>query len=291
VITGYTVTSIPAGGIDANAGSTSLTHTITGLTNGTSYMFTVKATNSAGTSVASVSSNSVIPVEVVVIKQGDIIPSHFTTVWQGLNGLNHMNIIVASATLEDLPLSVGDEIAVFSGSACVGTAILTKSIVPTDNTSFLTILASQSDGSDNGFIENDTILFKVWDNTNKVEKLINGAVYRNDVATWKTSGRYIPGSTAMVELTSYKVYTQSIELLKGYNMISTYVSAPDPSASVVTKTLVDQGNLIKMQDETGNSFENWGDFGGWINQLGALEKTEGYKIQVANNCTLQVTGR
>lgn len=35
-ITGYTVTSTPAGGVDSNAGSTALIHTITGLTNGTS---------------------------------------------------------------------------------------------------------------------------------------------------------------------------------------------------------------------------------------------------------------
>jgi hypothetical protein len=34
-ITGYTVTSNPGGGVDANAGSPSLTHTITGLSNGT----------------------------------------------------------------------------------------------------------------------------------------------------------------------------------------------------------------------------------------------------------------
>ncbi len=59
-ITGYAVTSIPAGGNDANAGSTSLNHSITGLTNGTSYTFTVKATNTAGTSVASAASNSVV---------------------------------------------------------------------------------------------------------------------------------------------------------------------------------------------------------------------------------------
>ena len=60
-IKSYTVSSIPSGGVDSNAGSTLLNHSITGLTNGTSYTFTVKATNSVGTSVASMASNSVTP--------------------------------------------------------------------------------------------------------------------------------------------------------------------------------------------------------------------------------------
>ena len=291
-ITGYTVTSIPAGGVDTNAGSTSLTHSIGGLTNGTSYTFTVKAINSVGSSVASIASNSITPKTAdVITKQGDIIPSHFKTVWEGLNGLNHMNINVVSATLEDVPLSVDDEIAVFSGLKCVGTTKLTKSIVSSDNTTFLSILASQDDGSGNGFSDNDTIVFKIWDSKTQSELQVNGVVYRNDVSIWKTNGRYSPGATTVVEIASYSVITQSIELLKGYNMISTYVSVQNPNVSAVTKSLQDQGSLIKMQDETGNSFENWGDFGGWINQLGTMEETEGYKIQVANNCTLQVTGR
>ena len=57
-ITGYTVSG---GGTDSNAGSTSLTHTITGLTNGNSYTFTVTATNSIGTGSASAASGSVTP--------------------------------------------------------------------------------------------------------------------------------------------------------------------------------------------------------------------------------------
>lgn len=61
-ITGYTVTSSPS--VSAPAGCTntiSTSCTFTGLTNGTSYTFTVKATNSAGTSVASSSSSAIIP--------------------------------------------------------------------------------------------------------------------------------------------------------------------------------------------------------------------------------------
>ena len=60
-ILGYTVVSNPAGGTDSNAGTTGLTHVMTGLTNGTSYTFTVTATNSAGTGSASTASAGVTP--------------------------------------------------------------------------------------------------------------------------------------------------------------------------------------------------------------------------------------
>lgn len=60
-ITGYTVTSSPAGGTDTNSGTTGLTHSITGLTNGTAYTFTVTATNAIGTSSASSASSAITP--------------------------------------------------------------------------------------------------------------------------------------------------------------------------------------------------------------------------------------
>jgi hypothetical protein len=59
VITGYTVTSSP-GGLVASGASGPIV--VSGLTNGTEYTFTVVATNSAGTSVASAPSNVVIPI-------------------------------------------------------------------------------------------------------------------------------------------------------------------------------------------------------------------------------------
>ncbi len=65
-ITGYTVTPSPAtvGWVDNNAGSTALTHVITNLINGTTYTFTVRATNVNGTGDPSAPSNNATPATV-----------------------------------------------------------------------------------------------------------------------------------------------------------------------------------------------------------------------------------
>ena len=59
-ITGYTATSTP-GSITGSCSKTGTSITVSGLTNGTAYTFTVHATNSIGNSAESTASNSVTP--------------------------------------------------------------------------------------------------------------------------------------------------------------------------------------------------------------------------------------
>ncbi len=132
-ITGYTVTSSPSGGTDTNAGSTALTHTVTGLTNGTAYTFTVTATNIVGTGSASSASNSITPSTVSAVS------TNVTT-----------NIARTTATLNGQITSTGGADATESGFAYgtvanLSTVIATTTLgAQTSTASFLSNISSLS---------------------------------------------------------------------------------------------------------------------------------------------------
>lgn len=137
-ITGYTVTASPGG---ATATGASSPVTISGLTNGTAYTFTVTATNSAGTSSASAASNSVTP---EVANTAPVISgSPATTVVQGAA---YSFVPTASdADAQTLTFSISNRPAWASFSTTTGALTGTPAAADVGTTSGIVI--SVSDGT------------------------------------------------------------------------------------------------------------------------------------------------
>jgi hypothetical protein len=87
---------------------------------------------------------------------------HFTRNWTGY-GLDHMNFYIIAATINDVNMQPGDEIAVFDGNECVGVSVLTEELT---GGSFLSIIASRDDGDTperDGYIVGHVYSLRVWD--------------------------------------------------------------------------------------------------------------------------------
>jgi len=82
----------------------------------------------------------------------------------------------------------------------------------------------------------------------------------------------------------------TLTLQAGWNIVSLFIR-PDPAdLMMVFQPLIDAGILVKVVDEAGNTLENLGSLGGWVNSIGAWQETEGYKVYVNQATGLSVTG-
>jgi hypothetical protein len=58
----------------------------------------------------------------------------------------------------------------------------------------------------------------------------------------------------------------------------------------VFQPVINDGNLYKVMDELGQIMEDWGVYGDWRNDIGDLQTTEGYKINVLAPIILEIEG-
>ena len=67
-----------------------------------------------------------------------------------------------------------------------------------------------------------------------------------------------------------------------------YPQFAEANGQTVVQQLIDRGTLVKVQDELGNSIEDFGVFGGWQNNIGNFKPGKGYKIKITTNDTLTI---
>ncbi len=138
-------------------------------------------------------------------------------------------------------------------------------------------------------IQTKNILIEVQDE--------DGNTYKKSVYGWKdsigimqeTEGYKIRVDTSCIlQINGYSLkLPMNIELHTGWNIISfPYNGSVD--AMKVIRPLIDSGILEKVQDEKGNSIENWGASIGWINGIGNFRAGKGYFVHVNENGNLPI---
>jgi parallel beta-helix repeat protein len=85
--------------------------------------------------------------------------------------------------------------------------------------------------------------------------------------------------------------TQSIELKRGWNIFSTYVAPKSQSMDSVLLMLQVNERLNIVQDKAFNTYEKCPVTHNWLNNIGDIQKTEGYMIKVEANCSLEISGQ
>lgn len=115
-ISGYTVTASP-GGVSGTGANSPIT--VTGLTNGVAYTFTVTATNSAGTGAASAASNSVIPASPQTITFADPGAQTFGTApTLSASSTSGLTVTFTSATTGVCTITSGGLLSFISAGTC-----------------------------------------------------------------------------------------------------------------------------------------------------------------------------
>ncbi|WP_346857497.1 leucine-rich repeat protein [uncultured Draconibacterium sp.] len=139
---------------------------------------------------------------------------------------------------------------------------------------------------------NNNILVKIQDETGASleDRGIFGG-WQNDIGDILPDEGYKIklNSNDSIQICGRKVgYPYAIHLNTGWNIVG-YPALQSADGMEVVASLIENGTLLKVQDEQGRSIENLGIFGGWQNYIGNFYPGKGYKVKVSTYDTLWVS--
>ena len=150
-----------------------------------------------------------------------------------------------------------------------------------------------------GFAVGDEFIWKIWNYSDGDEFQTNATyhteIYNEDLATnpyvmngWMTMPQTayfsINGLSAAESFSTY--LNQTIEILDGWGIISTYLTPENPNLASVFSSITDDENLIIVKNQFGEVY--WPEYN--LNSIGDLSVGEGYQIKVNNADELLVSG-
>ncbi len=124
-------------------------------------------------------------------------------------------------------------------------------------------------------------LIKIQDETGNAVENVTGIGWVNNIDNLAvTEGYYVKVTAAQTLNIEGSAITLPLDipLSTGWNIMGYPVSAPQSALNIV-QPLIDEGKLLKVQDETGKAIEELPSIG-WQNGIGDFEPGKGYYIKV-----------
>ena len=141
------------------------------------------------------------------------------------------------------------------------------------------------------FIDNNSLI-KIQDESgNTLEDLGIYGGWKNNIGDINTSegDKIKMSSQDVINICGTPVnFPYDIELKSGWNIIEYPQDVAYDGMDAIVQPLIDNGTLIKVQDESGNTIEDLGIYGGWKNTIGDFVPGKGYKIKVNADVTLTI---
>ena len=134
-----------------------------------------------------------------------------------------------------------------------------------------------------GYTLGNTATYRIWDVGDNREYYYTGATYISG------TNIFAVGATTYLNIEGVRPVSQTINLAAGWNVLSFAVVPDNRSMLSVVQPLIDNGTLVKVMNEAGAALELLGIT--WYNFIGNALVTEGYKVRVNANTSLNITGR
>jgi hypothetical protein len=189
-----------------------------------------------------VNADGVLPLSNSYTKSGlqlvsELNTEYFLVDYEG-NGINHMNINILD--LDKTGLQVGDEIAAFDGSVCVGAVKLSE--IHFENNMVSIDASSAEDDQENGFIEGNSIELMAWNKNQSEEVKLTPTIIQGEIVFEKHASVFL----------ELQIYT-SLDVQQGINTFEIDMY-PNPARNKVTvrfSELPEVGSQIIIMDLSG----------------------------------------
>ena len=112
-------------------------------------------------------------------------------------------------------------------------------------------------------------------------------VVKNASLTYSEPFPEIPGTFT---LKSVQEVCHTLEFSEGWNLFSAPLIPASPDMKEIFQVAMENGTLIKIQDDSGETLDDWGIYGNWKNTIGNLSPAKGYYLKANSAFNLQLCG-